>query len=363
MSMHAIILAGGRGERFWPLSRRSRPKQLLPLVDGRSLLQMTADRIDGWISPERWWIVAGAEVMQEIRRQIPSLDAFRCIVEPVARNTAAAIGAAAAAVETVDPGAVLLVLPSDHWIPDLDLFREDAARASASARATGGLHLFGVPPLHPETGYGYIERGEEVAGLEGTRRVVRFHEKPDPERAIAYAARPEMLWNSGIFVWSAAAILDAMRRWIPRMDRLLADLAAALADDPARARPETMEAVARYFIEAPSESIDTAVLEKHEATFVAVARFRWSDLGTWAAWGERLPADANGLRSRGKILADDAHDCIAYSEGGLLALLGVRDLIVVRLNDVTLVCDRRQAQEVRRLVRWAAEQGDLEEYL
>lgn len=363
MSMHAIILAGGRGERFWPLSRRSRPKQLLPLANGRSLLQMTADRLDGWIPPERWWVVAGGEVMPEIIRQVPALDPARCIVEPVARNTAAAVGAAATAVNGVDPGSVMLVLPSDHWIPDLALFREDATRAGTAAEATGGLHLFGIPVLHPETGFGYIERGAEVPGLTGTYRVARFHEKPDAETAVAYASRSEMLWNSGIFVWSAAAILEAMRSLIPGMDRLLPDLAAAFEDDGLRTTSAATEMIARYFMESPSESIDTAVLEKHAATYVAEARFRWSDLGTWAAWGERLPADSNGLRSRGKVVSDDAHDCIAYSDGGLLALLGVRDLIVVRLNDVTLVCDRSRAQEVRRLVRWAAERGDLEEYL
>ncbi len=363
MPTHAIILAGGRGERFWPLSRRDRPKQLLPLFDGRSLLQRTADRIAGWIRPDRVWVVAGAEVMPEIRRQVPFLLESRCLVEPAARNTAAAIGAAAVAVSAVEAQAVLLVLPSDHWIPDPELFREDVERAAGAAQGLGGLHLFGIAADRPETGYGYIERGAEVPGWPGTHRVVRFHEKPDPERAIEYATRPEMLWNSGIFVWRASAILDAMRLAVPGMAPLLSELRAAVNQDAERARPQTQEALARFFVRSPSESIDTAVLEKHAETYVAPARFRWSDLGTWVAWGEHLPAGADGMRCRGSVVADESRDCIAYSEGGLLALLGVRDLIVVRMGDVTLVCDRNRAQDVRRLVRWVARQGDLEEYL
>ena len=363
MRVYAIILAGGRGERFWPISRRGRPKQLVPLLGERSLLQDSYARLDGWIPVERRWLVAGSYLMDAIHGQIPDLDLSRCVAEPVARNTAAAIGATAALIEARDPDAVLLVLPSDHWIPDADDFRRDVERAAAVAGAIGGLHLFGIPIVYPETGYGYVERGEEMAGHPGTYRVVRFHEKPDRGKAIAYASRPDMLWNSGIFVWKASTILDALLAHIPQSHDALSDLRAGLRREGGRVAPGVERSLDRFFHESPNESIDYAVLERHGETYVAHASFRWSDLGNWLSWGVLREADAHGNRGQGRSVLLDAEDCVVYSEGdGLVALLGVRDLIVVRLADVTLVCSRDRAQEVRRLARSMGENADLEPF-
>jgi mannose-1-phosphate guanylyltransferase len=362
MHLHAVILAGGRGERFWPLSRRDRPKQFLRLIGDRSMLQSTFDRLADWIPLDRQWVVAGGPLIPSIREQVPHLREDRIIVEPVARNTAAAIGAAAAVIESIDPGAVMLILPSDHWIPDRGWFQEDVARAAESAFAIGGLYLFGIPITYPETGYGYLEEGAALPDRLGIARVARFREKPDRERAVSFAGRADMLWNSGIFVWSAQTILDAIAAQMPGVRDSLDGLHAALRGGRGHTTPATRAALDRYFHEAPSESIDYAVLERHEETYVSRARFRWSDVGTWLSWGERLDPDAAGNRGSGTAIITDSRDCVYYAEGGLVALLGVHDLIVVRLKDVTLVCARDRAQDVRRLVREASQREDLKDF-
>lgn len=358
-----MILAGGRGERFWPLSRRTRPKQLLPLMGQRSLLQETVDRLEGWVDPDSIWAIAHDSLLPDIRRQLdPVLSERRCIAEPIPKNTAPAIGAAAAAVEAAEPGAMMLVLPSDHWIPDKEEFRQDVDRALSAALDRDGLHLFGIPIARPECGYGYVERADELKGHPGVARVARFHEKPDIEKAESYAKRPEMMWNSGIFLWKASTILDALRRHIPETREALDDLCGHLAAEKGNFGPEAKEAIRRYLDQSPAKPIDIAVLEKHDETYVTRASFRWTDLGSWLSWGEQLEADSKGNRGEGQQILRDSHDCIVYSEDGAVALLGVRDLIVVRLKDVTLVCARDRAQEIRQLVSDARRRGDLEDY-
>lgn len=352
MRIHAVVLAGGRGERFWPLSTRDHPKQILPLVGERSLLQESISRLEGWVPREARWIASGTNLVPRIREQLPEIDPDHLVAEPIARNTASAIGATAAIIEARDPGAILLVLPSDHWIPDADDFRRDVEKTAAAAAAVGGLHLFGVRIAYPETGYGYVERGDEVPGHPGTYHVVRFHEKPDRENAVAYASRPDMLWNSGIFVWKAEAILDAIATHVPEGRAAMDELRAGLLREDGRITPSVRGSLDRFFHEMPNESIDYAVLERHDDTYVTHANFRWSDLGNWLSWGAIRCPDERGNRGQGSSLLIDSEDCVIYSEGdGLVALLGVRDLIVVRLDGVTLVCARDRAQEVRRLAR------------
>lgn len=362
MSLHVVILAGGRGERFWPLSRTRRPKQFLPLYGERSLLQETVARVKGWVPRERIWAVVHQSFVEQTRDQ---LDGFlapdRCIEEPVARNTAPAIGAAAAAIEAIDPGATMLVLPSDHWIPDKDPFHRDVERAARAEADLGGLHLFGITIGRPETGYGHVEQGEEVASHAGVTPVARFHEKPDPQTAVAYAKRPEMLWNSGVFLWKSSTILEALEEHIPASRVVLRLLRESLVREHGRFGPASAEALRAYLEGSANESIDVAVLEKHRETFVTRATFRWSDLGNWFSWGQQIAPDHEGNRGRGRFLLRDTHDCILYSEDGSIALLGVKDLIVVRLPDVTLVCSRDRAQEIRQLVGDARKREDLED--
>jgi mannose-1-phosphate guanylyltransferase len=345
MELHAVILAGGRGERFWPLSRSDSPKQMLRLVGEETLLGATLRRVSGRVLRANTLVVIGADLRPATERLGLPLPAAQFLWEPVGRNTAAAIGAAVERIGLA-PGRVLLVLPSDHWIPDDAAFWH-AVDAGLTLLASGELVVtFGLWPLYPETGYGYIERGEPLSAVPGAFRAGRFHEKPDAERAQAYVDSGCCLWNSGIFLFDAAAMAGLLRLHLPEMapvlDRLRADLAAG----------EETAAWARYFEAATAVSIDHGVMEKAGRVAVLEAGFEWSDLGTWTSLGDRLPADADGNRVRGEVMALDSSDCVLYSgEDGLLAVLGVHDLIVVRVGDATLVCPRGRAQEVRRLVQ------------
>lgn len=345
MELHAVILAGGRGERFWPLSRSDAPKQMLRLVGEETLLGATLRRVSGRVLRANTLIVIGADLRAATERLALPLPTSQFLWEPVGRNTAAAVGAALERIG-VAPGRAILVLPSDHWIPDGDAFWE-AADAGLKLLASGEpVVTFGMRALYPETGYGYIERGEPLPAAPGAFRAGRFHEKPDAKRAQEYVDSGCCLWNSGIFLFDAVAMADLLRLHLPKMapvlDRLRADLAAG----------EEAAAWDRYFEAATAVSIDHGVMEKAARVAVLEAGFTWSDLGTWTSLGDRLPADAGGNRVRGEVMALDSSDCVLYSgDGGLLAVLGVQDLIVVRLGDATLVCPRDRAQEVRRLVR------------
>jgi len=327
-------------------------------------LQETVDRLDGWIPLDNLWAVAGESHAPEIRRQ---LDRFllpeRLIVEPSARNTAPAIAAVASAIEAVEAEAMMLVLPSDHWIPDREAFRNDVERTLRAAEAVDGLHLFGIPIHRPETGYGYVESRGALEGHPGVAPVAHFHEKPDPAKALEYAARPEMYWNSGIFLWKAGTILDALERHIPRTAAALQELRKMQKQEKGVGGPRTAACMQRYFDDSVAESIDYAVLERHEPTFVTRATFRWSDLGGWLAWGEQIDPDPDGNRTKGTVLLREAKNCVLYAQDGALALLGVKDLIVVRLEDVTLVCGRDRAQEVRDLLKEARKRDDMDRFL
>jgi len=349
MSLHVVILAGGRGERFWPLSRRRRPKQLLPLFGERTLLESTVDRLAERVPPARRWVAAALDLKPELEALDLAVPTHQFLWETVGRNTAPALGAAAESVRAAGGGA-LLVLPSDHWIPDAAAFWSAIEVAeSLLVDAPDRVVTLGIDAAYPETGYGYIERAESLGPSGRAYRVARFHEKPDRARAEEYARRGGFYWNAGIFVVDAAGAARALRRHAPEMtgplDQLRAGLAAGQPDWSA------------YYERCPSISIDYAVAERAEEVAVVEARFEWSDLGAWPAWAEHRPPDARGNRRRGETIALESDDCLLYSEdGGLLAVLGVKDLIVVRVGDATLVCAKDRAQEIRRLV----EEGKLD---
>ncbi len=349
MDLHAVILAGGQGERFWPLSRRGRPKQLLALTGGETLFESTLARIS-WIPPERTWIVAGSELRAAFHASPRQLPPAQYIWEPIGRNTAAAIGAGAESVLARSGDADLLVLPSDHWIPSAEALRQ-TVEAGRAALDRVPLVTFGIRAAYPETGYGYIQRGDPIDEALGAWRVQRFHEKPDAARAEAYCASG-FYWNSGIFLFRASAIAAEMRVQIPEMapvlDRLRSDLAASGEPGGEAGAPAWL----RYFQDSPSVSIDYGVMERAPEVAVVEARFPWNDLGCWTSWGDLVPADAAGNRTQGEVLTWDTKDSILFSEdGGLLAVLGLENVIVVRVGDATLVCAKDRAQEVRRLVR------------
>lgn len=345
MSCHAVILAGGRGERFWPLSRAHLPKQLIPLLGDLTLLEATAQRVEGKVPPERTWMVAGGDLRGRVEQLCPQLLPDHFVWEPVGRNTAAAVGAAAERILLEGEEAELLVLPSDHWVPSPEAFW-DTVEAGLAILPPYNAVVFGIPPLHPETGFGYVERGEVIDPARRAFEVQRFHEKPDLMQAEQYIRLGSYYWNSGVFLFSAARVAENLRSHIPEMaqalDRLRAALRAGGGGDP----------WTRYFQDCPSISLDHGLMESLAGVAVVEARFAWSDLGAWTAWGDHQAADGAGNRVCGEALLRDASNCILYSEhGGLLAAIGVRDLIVVRVGDAALVCHKDRAQEVRQLVR------------
>lgn len=340
--MQALILAGGSGTRFWPLSRRSRPKQLLALEGERSLLQETLERIRPLIPPRDVWVVTTRALADEVRRQLPEVPAAQVLAEPMGRNTAPAIGWAVRSLPEERRGDVVAVLPADHRVADPAAFRGALARAAAVAESDDRVLTLGVVPRWAETGYGYLELGPALdagSGPDGAvRRVARFVEKPTPERAAGFLAGGNHLWNAGIFVFRGATFLRILERLVPDLARGL----AAIAADPA--------SLDRAYAALPPESVDFAVMEKLDGIATVPLDCGWSDLGSWAALAEVLPQDAAGNAVRGDVLALEARDNLLVADAGTVAVLGVEGLVVVRTGDTVLVLPKERSQDVRQLI-------------
>ncbi len=358
MTLHAVIMAGGSGTRFWPLSRRGRPKQLLDLVGGASLIRQTVDRIRALVPAERIIVVAGAEHAEALHAEVPDVPPENLLVEPVGRGTAAAIGLAALVTRARDPQATMAVLPSDHFIRQPERFRAAIEAAGEVASAGDYLLTLGMKPTVPETGYGYIRVGERVraAGDLAVHRVDRFIEKPDRARAEAYLADGHYLWNGGMFVWRVDTILDAIRLYLPETFEGIAEVGMALGAGDFQA------AVRRVYARLPSVSIDTGVLEKAGNVLVVPAEVGWHDVGSWNALDDLLPQRDGGNVGIGEHVAIDTHGCVVYSPGKLVATVGVEDLVIVETEDALLVCRKDQAQDVRRVIE-ALDQRRLERLL
>ncbi|MGE0641134.1 MAG: mannose-1-phosphate guanylyltransferase [Thermoanaerobaculia bacterium] len=339
MTLSAIVLAGGSGTRFWPASRRRRPKQLLPLDGERSLLQATIDRLAPLVPVERIWISTTAALADEIARHLPEIDRARILVEPAGRNTAPAIGWALLGLppEARDRGAVA-VLPSDHRIADAAAFREALATAAAEVERHDRLFALGVVPRFAETGFGYLEIGPALAGDSGVRRVVRFTEKPDRETAERFVRGGAHLWNAGMFVFRGARLLELLHVHAPELARGL----DAIAAQPERA--------AELYLELPASSIDYALMEKLEDLVTVPLDCGWNDLGSWDALAGVLATDADGNAAHGDAVVVDGSGNLTYAEEGTIAVLGLSDIVVVRSGKAVLVAPRAASQEVRKIV-------------
>lgn len=348
----AVIMAGGSGTRFWPASRRTRPKQLLPLAPGeaRPLLGATAARIAALVPPERVLIVTSAELAEATRAALPDVPAANVLAEPVGRNTAPCIGWAAAHVRRRDPAGVLMVLPADHHIADEERYRDVLARG-LTACAGGALVTVGIRPTRPETGYGYLELGVEEAP--DVFRARRFVEKPNRQRAEQFLAAGNFLWNSGMFFFRADAILAAIATHLPGLGTKLAEYDRA-AETAAEA-----ELVAQTYAELPSVSIDHGVMEKASEVLVVPGDFGWSDLGSWVtAWELATRDDQGNAAPDGAVLVDSRGSFVTAPNGKLVALVGVEDLVVVDTDDALLIVPRDRAQDVRSVVEILKKRGD-----
>jgi mannose-1-phosphate guanylyltransferase/mannose-1-phosphate guanylyltransferase/mannose-6-phosphate isomerase len=343
--IYPVILSGGAGTRLWPLSRELYPKQLLPLVGERSLLQETARRVAGAPFAEPL-IVCNDDhrfIIAEQLRQL-SIAPRAMVLEPVARNTAPAIAAAAAILVKVDPHAVMMVLPSDHAIADEAAFRKAATTAAAAARK-GHLVAFGITPTSPETGYGYIRSAAPLAGVAGAFAIERFVEKPDLKTAQGYLAEGVWSWNSGMFMFPAKLFLDELKKFEPAIAEAATTAAAKSGTDLDFVRLDK-----EAFSAAPSKSVDYAVMERTKLAAVVPAHLGWSDVGAWSALWDMGPKDATGNVLIGDVIAEGTKNSYLRSDKPLVAALGLDNAVVVATSDVVLVADKDRAQDVKKIV-------------
>jgi mannose-1-phosphate guanylyltransferase len=362
--LHAMIMAGGGGTRFWPRSREARPKQFLALGGDRTLLQMALDRVEAQVPPERSWVVTAAAYVAETGRQLPNLPPDHVVGEPFRRDTAAAVALGAALIAREDPSATILVTPADHVIEPVQEFRRAAHVAEQMAEEhPNALITFGIPPTYPAVGYGYIHRARELTTRQGVSvyRVRGFKEKPPESLAEEYVASGEYFWNAGIFVWRAATILDALRQLKPAMHEAVERIADAWRT------PRRDEVLRREFDPIERTSIDFAVME-HAAeagkeVLAVQATYRWDDVGSWSALERMNPQDADGNTVLGTHAGLHTRDClIVGEEGRLIATIGVDNLLIVQDGNATLVADKREEAAVKQLVDLLKKRG-LERYL
>ncbi|KAF0215242.1 MAG: mannose-1-phosphate [Geobacteraceae bacterium] len=358
--MYVVILAGGAGTRFWPLSRKKHPKQLMSVFGGKSMLQRTVERVLP-LHPKRILIITNTVQAKETAEQLEYLKhvPIDIIEEPVGRNTAPAIGLAAAIIARHDPDAIMAVLPADHYIVNEEEFRATILRAKGAA-LNGYLITLGITPDRPETGYGYIEAEMALRG-DGPYPVTRFVEKPFFEKALEFLTAGNFFWNSGMFVWQVPVILNGIKAHMPELHGSLMKLDfSADVWELADLKPQ----IAAIYGEIKGESIDYGVMEKAKNVEVIPADFGWSDVGSWRALPEVIAPDGAGnvLIDAGEAVNIDSRGCLAYGGGKLVALVGVENLIIVNTGDALMVCAEERAQEVKKVVEELERKG-LQEYL
>jgi len=359
LAAHAVILAGGRGTRFWPRSRTRTPKQLLNIVGRNTMLEQTAARLASLFPASRQWVVTNAEQAPAVRRQLPRVAASHILAEPVGRNTAAAIGLAAAHLLHSGMGeqndALMAVLPADHYIAQPARYLKIVRAALHVAHASGSLVVLGIPPSRPETGFGYVERARGKAlDADGVPvfSVHRFAEKPTLERARKYVSSGRYYWNAGMFFWRVSTFLGNLEKFLPKTHDALMRLAGEIGT------PRYARTLAHIYPKLEDISVDYAILEPATrraaapSVFVLPAEVGWSDIGSWAAVYELLARKSGENVSAGRFFSLDARGNFLWSPKKFVAAIGIRDLIVVETEDALLLCPRDRAQDVGTIVKW-----------
>jgi mannose-1-phosphate guanylyltransferase len=358
LPVHAVILAGGRGTRFWPRSRTKTPKQLLNIIGKGTMLQQTVERLHPLVPPERIWTVTNAEQEPAVRKQLPKASRARVLVEPIGRNTAAAIALAAFHIKHSAKGDALMgVLPADHFIAQPGRYRKIVAAALRVAREPGRIVVLGIPPTRPETGFGYIERTDAATGANGIRvyPVRRFTEKPALETAKEYLAAGNYHWNAGMFFWRISTILEELQRHLPGTFSVVQELASHIG------RREYAQRLGKIYPKLENISVDYAILERvalaasEPQIFVIPAEVGWSDIGSWEAVYELMgKSGGENIYGRSGHFIDSRGNFVS-SPGKFIAAIGVTDLMVVETPDALLICPRDRAQDVGKIVKWLEE--------
>ena len=340
----AVIMAGGYGERFWPMSRRKQPKQLLPIIGDRTMIQQTVKRLETVIAYPQVMVVTNQEQASLVRKQLKRVK--NVIAEPIGRNTAPCVGWAAAVIGKRDPDGVMAVLPADSYIRDVRGYRRVLRDALDLAKREDVLVTIGIQPTAPHTGYGYVQLGQELLANASTRfwKASRFVEKPSLEKAKEFIASGEYRWNAGMFVWSVKSIVEAFEKYQPEMWKQINKITDA-------------RSLKRIYPKLEKISVDYAIMEKADNVVVANGDFDWDDVGDWPAVERHYEKDANGNVARGAFAGLGTANCVIVSgDKHLIAAVGVSDLVIVHTADATLVCHKSEAQKVREIVKQLAAQ-------
>ena len=366
-SVYGILLAGGSGTRFWPLSTKDQPKQFLSLVGEETMIQTTYNRFIGVIKPENWLVVTNQRYEEKVAEQLPKLEKSQIIGEPIARNTAPPIALACARIAAQDPNAVVVILPSDHHIGDEAAFQEVIQRAILTAEEKDALVTLGIQPTHPETGYGYIAYDRQAAwrhqGIEISFQVEAFREKPDRATAEEFLAHGNYLWNSGMFIWRASRFLHEISI---HMKDLYSQLAPFMNGEWSEA------SIHDFFLNTSSISIDYGLMERSERVWIVPGDFGWNDVGSWTAVHELATKDAHGNSTSGNriITIDSLNNHVFVSKSAnpsthsqkLVALIGVEGMAIVDTGTVLMICPLDKAQEVKKAVEVLAQDPSLKPF-
>ncbi len=355
----AVIIAGGRGERFWPKSRIRTPKQLLPIASKKSMIYETVKRISPLVTSKDILIIARRGLGARIKKDLPKIPTKNIISEPFGRDTAAAVGLGAILAEKKDPDSVMVVLPADHVIGEPKKFLKTLRVAIKAARDTDNLVTMGIKPNRPETGYGYIEIGSPVRQFASSPvyEVKRFAEKPDRKKALKFMKSGRYLWNSGMFIWRTSVILKAMRKHMPQLYRGLLEIQEALGTS------QEKKAIEKVYKKLDKISIDYGIMEKAKNTLVVKADYLWDDVGNWQALERISVKDKERNITKGEVSSLDTRDSIILCDKGMVGTIGIKDLIIISTEDATLICPKDRAQEVKELVHKLGKNKKLKKYI
>jgi mannose-1-phosphate guanylyltransferase len=355
----ALLMAGGKGERFWPASRMHHPKQLLPISSDRSMMEETILRLDPLIPLEKIFISTGRMIADEVRMTLPAILPGNYIIEPVGRNTAPCIGLSALLIRQRLGDVAMAVLPADHVIPDKNLFQRTLRVASELAREKQAIVTIGIKPQSAHTGYGYIKHRRKITEVDSLEafELERFTEKPDLPTANYFLSEGDYLWNSGIFIWTCETILEEIKRHLPELHRILE------AIRPKLGTVDEQRAIDELFPSAPPISIDYGVMEKTDRGIVIKGCFTWDDVGSWSALERLHPADERGNVIRGLCSTVDTDGCIIQSDRLFVGTVGVKDLVIIATDDAILVCHKSRSEDLKKLTEQLNKTEYLKKYL